>query len=185
MTNNERFEQIANRFLDTELTLEAVGQEYGLTRERVRQIAAMFDPDGSRRAAHKSRVKRSQELRRDEEQWQELKNRAKAAQPCVVCGSWVLRSRQEGTRRTCSHECGEAWPNLRFHFDPVIREKHRGTIARWCVANPDKVSSSQLNWSKKVLAGKPIQSNGRWTLPGSKTSQLIEQFGLSLDEVVG
>lgn len=182
MTDNERFEQIANRFLDTELTLAAVGREYGLTRERVRQIAAMFDPDGSRRAAHKARVQRIRETKRAAAQWRELKRRAKAARPCAVCGSWVLRKAQV----TCSQECAEAWPTLRFHLDPVFRARHRARIARWYLAHPGKVTRSQLNWAKKVLAGEPMhQSQGRWTLPGSRPQQLLEQLGLSFDELVG
>jgi hypothetical protein len=81
-TSNARNRHIAERVRDGE-TCSAIGMDYGITRQRVAQIAAAFGAHSAHRGRHVERVSWS----------------------CEVCGKEERRTPTRAKRRTCGKKC--------------------------------------------------------------------------------
>lgn len=135
--------------------LRAIGADYGITGERVRQVLAMLDPEAFQR-------RREEKRRRAEAERARLyAERVADNEPCVVCGTFPDTPRQ----RTCSPWCAEAWESMavRRLFDPHQCERHNRVIALGHLEREDGSVRHALN----ILSGN-VRSHGRWLLPGSK-----------------
>lgn len=137
-------------------TLQEIGDKVGLTRERVRQRLATrgysikdlkpASPPRDRGPAHR----------------------------CSVCG----KIEAYGKRRTCSSLCAKVWrtSNVRMVLDPEYRKRHVRAVARWMLANPEKVSKAQRKHARRVLSGKVPDTGRRWVIPGSKTEEALRKY---------
>lgn len=167
-----RSEELLERYLAGE-TLAAIGETEGLTRERVRQLIAEVDE----KAAPKT-----QKIRQQEKVFLNFVERVKEVVPCTICGYWVLR-RTRGKltdNPTCSPRCAEDWRIARYHLSEKVRTQIQRSAANWVVNHPThpSVTKERLTYSQKILAGEPIQSNGRWTIPGSQAAEVVKRLGI-------
>jgi hypothetical protein len=169
------YSEIARRYTTTDDTLQDIGDDYGVTRERIRQIL----PVGVKQAK-----KLNQEARRRSDAFNAACQRAIDNNlVCVVCSSWILRRASGGVHTiTCSPECAEAWLHLRT-FDEF--DKHRQQMARTYLANSEKYPRQQ-EWAKAMLGPNPPPRNRRWVRPGSARAEAIRKHRPELyAELVG
>jgi transposase len=170
-TYHQRQEQIQARrreicdylFEDPFRTLEEVGAKFGLTRERVRQIAQDDFP-----GLYEVRKTKRRELR------QKAKDDAKAALPerfCKTCGVKINSTNQ--ARAYCCNEHREIRLALRYHLEPELRAHHKTLVAKWLLnaaeeGRPD-ISETQIGYAQRVLDPElSTQDRGRWLTFGSK-----------------
>lgn len=165
--SDQRREAIAARYATGE-TMESIGFDYGISRERVRQLLADVGITGAEAAAQ----------RRDARALEELMRRCESAQPCAVCGAWVLWRRAS---RACSPECVVAWNNtaVRYQLDAEFREDHRRRQAKSILRHADNRTASQVAWATRMLSDTPPQRNRSYTVPGSKASEALESVRAS------
>lgn len=162
---------IVERYLTTEASLEDIAAEYDVTRERIRQIIADYEPDAYRikRAnlgldALPTAIEREFERRCRYALENDLR--------CVVCDSWVLCGPK---RKTCSSECAEAWPILRS-FPEIGGNYQRLNQAKTILSNPEAHSPSKVEWAQKMLSDNPPPPNRRFFQAGSKRAETIRRF---------
>lgn len=170
-----RTAEIARVYLENPfITLKEVGQRFGgITNEAVRQHVALFDPDGDerkKRRAERERIKAEQQARAD---WATLRERSEKAEPCPVCGCWVLRG---SFYVTCSPECAKVWTLVRFRLAEDIHEQHRFNQARTILRRPEKYKSNQVSWAKRMLSDSPPPPNRRFVWPSSKTTAIVARI---------
>ena len=161
----ERNEEIKRLYHSGEHTLQAIGDRYGLTRERIRQIL----PTGAATVVEKIRRDRKRTQKRTQKFLAACQRALAENRKCQVCKGWILRN----TKVTCSHECAEAYLPLR-HFDE--HEEHRRETARTYLAKPEKYKKSLSEWAEKMLGPSPPPPNRRYLVPGSKRSELIRKY---------
>lgn len=144
-------------FSDPTLTLEDVGREFGITRERVRQIAST---DPRYEARYGARYALTKKHRQEQE-----RERKRATRRCKVCGGPI-----PGRATTyCSPEHRRIYlHHFRYHLDDQFRGQQKQAVARWVLDNPDKVEPTQIEFAHRVLAGEEIEPRGRWFDAGSK-----------------
>lgn len=159
--SRERAKEIAECFFsDLDLTLEDVGQKYGVTRERVRQICNIVDSE--RYKERKDAKKR-------------LKVTLKEPKPrrfCKVCGVELAPDRTV----YCSYPHYEIGTlHLRYHIDEEYRFRQRGYAARWILENQehftddDRYRDQQVRHAARVLdITVDTEDHGRWLTKGSK-----------------
>jgi hypothetical protein len=151
---------------DPTLTLEEVGDRYGITRERVREILVQHG-----RVSGRKRL----QARAEERLFRQFAERARSAVPCAVCGSWVLRRTRTGRKKTCSSECTRLWNEVRFSIDEEERERQRYATATWVVEHADRVPANRVIHAMRVLTG-DAEERGRWTISGSKPDSRRAMF---------
>ena len=160
-TKTGRNQEIERLYYGGEHTLQAIGDHYGVTRERIRQIL----PKGAGTVVEK--------IRHDQRRTQKFLAACQRAlnenRVCQICGGWILR----GYAKTCSGECSKAYLVLR-HFDE--HETHRHEQARTYLAKPEKYKGPQVEWAKKMVGPNPPPPNRRYLQPGSKRSELIRKY---------
>lgn len=145
-------------------TLEVIGRDYGLTRERVRQITEKYAPWRPWDAAAAER----QTLQADVDQVRA------ALRTCRICGGQLPARRH----RLCSDDCHDTWALLRYHLaDDRYRRKARRSYARWASTHRPEVRG----YAERVLAadGGSLNPDRRWVCPSSRTWQRLR------DAVVG
>ena len=132
------------RLYEQGMTLQQIGDEYGITRERVRQILTAGLGTNFVSVARKARERR--EAERSEK---ELAKRRKKARPCIVCGGPVLRHASgRYPTVTCSTECATEYRTNRYHYAPEIQEIAQ---ARYIIAHPEGQPPSRVAWAKRVI----------------------------------
>lgn len=145
-------------------TLEAIGDEAGITRERVRQVTEKVEPSRPWDAA--TRVARSE---RDEvatvAEAALASVQAAATDPCPTCGGTVAHG---GNRRFCTPDCRERFDILRYHIDEERRAAHRVLMARWTLDHPERNNDLQIRYAERVMEGTAVHDdNRRWLIEGS------------------
>jgi hypothetical protein len=107
------------RLYQSGLGLRGVAAHAGITQEGVRQ---RFLRMGIRM---RTRTETASAKRRARLLWT-LVERLRRAEPCPVCGYWILRVSRGPLTRTCSPECALAWGQggFRYHVDPHLRKYH-------------------------------------------------------------
>lgn len=164
-TNPGRDREILRLYRDEGLTLREVGNRYGLSHERIRQIATAQDPGAKETRRRLKAAKRAEQRRR------ELDRRLADAEPCRICGKPVLRGRN---RLTCSPSCADSWRVVRYQLDPEFHKRFRRTQARWILRNPRKHAPGQVSWARSVLT-RDKEPNRRFLVPGSRTAQVLKR----------
>lgn len=176
--NPERDGQIVALLRSTDRTLEDIGTEFGMTRERVRQIGVCQIDMTARRArlvalhaAERAEARKVEALTVDEA-WAV----AESLLTCRLCGG----KREESRSATCSSRCAKAWPKLRFIVDEDERRLHRLRCAQSVLNHSDRAwsrANHRPEWATGVLAGES-EPNRRWA---SRTQiQLAASFGISV-----
>ncbi len=131
-------------------TLQEVSEEFGVTRERIRQIVTAQDPQA---------VKKSNALRRERRQEQRLRQREAdlATNPeCAICWGPILRKLvgpRGGKYPTCSPSCARLREIVQYHLWDDVKLTHQRSMAKWHLAHPDKSTGASLSYSIRVLAG--------------------------------
>ena len=159
--------------------------------DRQRLVLSFFDEDQTRNLAEIGRLTGCSKqavgltLAKYRPGWKAKHEKAKVAalkvrkssapsgsKSCEVCG----KSLPERARaRTCGGKCAVDWNALRWHLDAKFRFEQRRRIARWNVANPDKVNEAALRWSRKVLREKgPKAPPSRWVVAGGTSSRYAD-----------
>lgn len=153
------------------VTLSAMGKEFGVTRERIRQILAdHLGKDGMAAAKEQNIAVHAAAARatREVAQLAKLLRRIESARPCVVCKSWVLRGE---SRSTCSSECARVWVTGGRLQTPEGHHAHRLAVARTILREPTTNRPSKVAWAKRMLSDDPPPPNRRFIVPGSKASR--------------
>ena len=151
--------------------LQAVGDDYNLTRERIRQIVTALDPQAT---ALGMAVR--QEASRIQAEVDHAKRLA-TYPPCFICHGPITQMRRGphgAKRRTCSPRCSELRDTVKYHLGG--REVQRRAQARYHLAHPDQVTNTQLRHAARVLAGTARHYNN----PAGPVSPKI---AAALDEV--
>ena len=162
--------------------LHDLGDWFDITRERVRQYIAearLTDEWKAVRATHHAAQAR-------ERLYRAFAQRAKIAQPCVICGYWVLRRRKHKEweqQFTCSPKCAYAWTILRFVIDPKAHQQHRMTVAQYMLDpnNADKYGHSlgaRHRWAQRVLDQTIPEHGPRYVREGSERDRLLQELGI-------
>lgn len=164
-------------YLNGAASMEDVGERLGLTRERIRQA---FD----RLCGGPGEAFRQQRARRDERearaQAEADRDRVARAEregvTCRTCGRPHARERRGNWHNTCSSECSELWPEVRYLL-PKYQKEHQRHAARWKVNHPDEVAAAEVRAAKRVLSGDgpdyedsrwSSRERTRWLVPGSR-----------------
>ncbi len=156
----ERNETVAYDWLHSADTYAVVGERYGITRERVRQVINKVLP----KDVIEERKKEPGRIR------QEIKMLSRPIVECVICEKQVYqRGRGRYRHQTCCPEHSVWWRSIRWHT-PEYREIHRTFVAEWAIRNPDKATKEQLNFAYRFLEG-TAGYHGRWFKPGSASHQ--------------
>ncbi len=152
--------------------LREVGDTYGLTRERVRQIVTALDPTATK-VGMAVRLERRRIVREID--------RAKqvAANPtCFVCWGPITNRviRKHHRRSVCGTRCYDLLSLTRWHLDEQERESRKRAVARWMLAHPEKCTAYQLRHAEREVAG----TSGRYTNCPRPLSLAVK---VALDEV--
>lgn len=170
MIKREQWQEIADWYLsDLDASMETIGQHYGVSRERIRQIISQIEPEAQEiRAA----LAREKELLSLEAEFAAACQVALAEdRRCVVCDSWVLRS--GNAYLTCSTECAEAWVLIRDVYE-VDGGRHRERCAKAILNNPKLYKESLVEWAQAVKDGSA--PTRRFVVEGSKRSEALKKF---------
>lgn len=158
----------------------AIGRQYEVGRERIRQIIAKHDPEASKKREGKKvvRRKRRTEVRSDFREEQFLARLQEVIDndiKCAACGGWVIRDiATKGDYRTCSPECASAWGVLRS-FPEVAGDDHRLHMANSILRNVDNYSDAEVDWAQRMIEDAP-PPNRRWVTKGSKRAAILKEF---------
>jgi hypothetical protein len=166
------YPQLAERIRAGE-TLEAVGRDYGVTRERVRQVVVALDPDGGRDGQRLRRALRVEQ----ETVTAEVRSVQAALRngPCRTCTGPVTRatrSKRPG-KVTCSPRCAALWSACRMHLDEDEHRRHALAQARWVLAN--SADPTRRRSAERTLNGQRVQDHGRWTIAGSRVERMLTE----------
>lgn len=154
------------------MTLGQIAREYGLTRERVRQICTREEPDHT----DKSRAAREQRemLAEQERRFQWEREVEASDRTCAVCLSNMHPSTPARVK-TCGGECAEVWAKARYHLDRDQWSRHRESVARSILNHADKRRESEIAWAERVVAGDAPEPRGRWFVAGSEVERLVTE----------
>lgn len=153
-------------------TLGEIAREYGLTRERVRQICTAADP-GHTEKANRARADRKEQERRDRHE-QYLREVQQSDRQCPVCLSKMHPS--VATRvKTCGGECAEVWAKARYHLDDSEWHRHRESVAKSIINHSHSRRDSEVAWAKRVVSGDAPEPRGRWYVAGSEVERLMNE----------
>jgi hypothetical protein len=180
------YSEIAHRYVTTNVTLQMLGDEYGLTRERIRQIIALVYPNAASRKRQLQAARDKQ--RRNQEELEKVRQAREDNQRCVICGDLMLTRRQW---RTCSPECSEAYMTIRY-LPEISGNRHAVHVATSIIRHSEKYKNTQIAWAKRVLtADGDVAPNRRYLVPGSKSAETVRAYlpdlyekltGLSADD---
>ena len=152
-------------------TLEAIGREHGIARERVRQIVNKALPADVRKAV---RVGRRQ-ARQAQRQAERLRPYLDRPVPCTMCHAIVLRSTPWKRKYpTCSHQCHQAFVAAKWYVSP---DEVRQAIARMTLRTPEKYSDVQVRYAARVLAGEAGRRGPNRHPKESRARQVAREFG--------
>lgn len=143
-------------------TLESIGADYGLTRERIRQVTEKHSPHkpwDAIKAEHRALLAEVEEVRR---------TTPKA--DCKTCGAGVF-----GKKFTyCSDKCRNIRAALRYVVDEQEWKKHRQVMAQYYIEHPEKYED-QVATAKRILKGEPTENHGRWLIEGSQNFEYAKE----------
>ena len=104
---------------------------------------------------------------------QEVLRREERVIECAVCRRpHIARSRRS---RTCSPECAEIYPKVRYHLDEEARHLHRVSQAKVILSSPGRYRESQIVWAKRMLSESPPPPNRSFTKKGSSVERLLRK----------
>lgn len=147
-----------NAYMTTDKTLQEIGDPYGVTRERVRQLLSSYDNTMYKLA--RERRKARTRLRRYVD-YGDVQPRRE----CRLCGAPT-------NRKSCSREHHDVYTNLRYHFaDDDRRQSQQYAIAKHNLKAPHQVPDYQLRHSQRVFNGEETDYHGRWLIVGSQNWQ--------------
>lgn len=139
---------------------------------RLPKSGAAFEEHRRRRAERQAREEAERQRQHEERALRE-------GVTCRCCGRPHSRTVRRDWALTCSHECAEAWPVLRYHVDEHEREKHQRAVASWVLRNPDKVNEYELRNARRVRVGlEPLcveegrDRKRRWLVEGSQAFEV-------------
>lgn len=139
--------------------LEAIASDYGLTRERVRQIALKcLGPD----------LVGAMNSQRSEASARESYERAyPEVVACQVCLKPMRR--RASVRPVVSHrgECARLRIAALYVLSDKRRLDHHKKMAEYYLANPEKSGPYRVRWAERYLRGE-AGTHGRWFIEGSK-----------------
>lgn len=171
----EDYLKIARRYIESDLTYQDIGDEYGVSRERIRQIIAEVAPNAfDQKRQHAEAEAKAKEAA---EFIEACLDAMLYGRICAVCGSWVLRKRAEVT---CSEECSDAWAVLRT-LPEIDGGEHRKAVARAILRHPDQYDDDQIEHAIQVLEGKPPVRR-RYLHKGSKRAEVVRRWRPELYE---
>jgi hypothetical protein len=134
-------------------TLRTIGESFGISHERVRQLIDSRDPDFIPKINRKRERDRTRQREREERERQ--KERARPKGKCKVCGNPITR---QNAKYACSTEHQQIWNRIKRFLDPTKRDEHLKAAARVILKKPDKYTPAQVKWAKRVLSDNPPQS---------------------------
>lgn len=137
--NTERNRMMLQRYLSG-ATLESIGQEVGLTRERVRQIIHGLDPEAPRK---------HEEVRREAREATKAAKRVIHTNSCKVCDKEFETS--DPNRVTCSDACSAVWTKSKRLLDPYRAESMRVELALSALRHPDKHNKYRVQAAKTLV----------------------------------
>lgn len=126
-------------------TLKSLGDEYGITRERVRQLVFAHDPHTMEKIkAERREVTQRQQAEKEAARWKPA--------VCVVCERPF--ETKEANIRCCSVQCSQAWTWARWLLDPKYRIRifrANGPARRRESADPARSKIAIDRWKKNRL----------------------------------
>lgn len=177
MVPKEDIPELYETYIRGDATLEELGDIYGVTRERIRQLLKLHQP-GASQVRHVNRMAKKKALK-EERDAARLKAMMEVALEtdahCVVCGAWVLRNppTKNAQHKTCSAECAKAWPIIRTVDN---YERHQLDMAKSAINHPERHKRSTVRRAEEILSGDiPIQ-NRSYVVPGSVRSEMVRKF---------
>ena len=152
-------------------TLEAIGREHRITRERVRQIVNKALPANARKAERVGHRQARQAQRKAER----LRPYLDRPVPCTMCRATILRGKPWTKQHpTCSARCYRAFLAARWYVSP---DEVRHANARMILRKPEKYGVVRVRHATRVLAG----DTHRWTPTthprDSRARRIAREFG--------
>lgn len=150
MTRNQ---EIVKKYRSGKYTLEQLGAEYGVTRERIRQICKEAGYTGAEKM-EKERTRKAEAKKRaaDQKLVKAIVKAKKKGWTCPVCGSLNVRRGMRDDYRTCSSECSALYVILR----PRIDREHWQLVQAKAIVRRSKRESLpkySVDHAKHVIAG--------------------------------
>jgi uncharacterized protein (DUF433 family) len=180
-TYQQRADIMVSRYLAGE-TLQAIANDWDLTRERVRQIIKEQDPEAWRKKNHRDRtaryydyLARRKQLIKDRVAWVLDKGRR-----CKVCWGYNFREPKRASA-TCSRECSVIWRSaaVRFAIDEDEYARHRIHRAESVLRHADRYREEQrevlVKHAQKVIDGINTTPNRRY-FTNSQTKFVVEEI---------
>lgn len=149
--DRKRAREMWGLYADDGLTYEEIAVQYGLTRERARQILVAHYGKGLMGLVRRRRVARARHRDYLDTNWT----------TCFVCGAVYRRMVPQGKVWTACPEHSPYAPALRLIVDPVRHEKHRKIMA---VHHPAERSWREAHPGRRVF---------RWAIPGSANHAIL------------
>lgn len=174
-------------YVTTHVTYQEIADRYGLTRERVRQLIKLTDPDAhtKHRALLDAAIAEREDTKRTKKLLAQMQHALDNDLHCAVCGAWVI-CRSGGNREnagflTCSPEHAVVWPILKT---AVNTEEHRRQMARSILNHPETTgkSPSKKPWAEAILGNSPPPKNRTYIVPGSNRAAIIKKYRPELYE---
>lgn len=161
----KRFEEylvIRQRVMVDGETLEAVGTDLGVTRQRIEQVIKLAHPGYSLNSAKKERKRKERE-----------EERKKHKHYCMICNEVFYR---KGTARTCGSEkgCLEIFQLLLRDIREDRREAARVTVSKNYIKNHTREEDPvrydhYMSMIAREGKSSKVNSQGFWFQEGSKT----------------
>ena len=150
-------------------TYQQVADDYGVTREAIRQVVAKTDRGASKAGRKARKTAREQAQRQAAEQ--RIAERARhglllaGSAQCRVCLGPIPPERlgmfTDRAVKTCSKAHHDLWVLTRLHLDPAAYTRHRRSQAQGYLDHPERYPASMLAWARRVLDD-PKVAAPRW-----------------------
>jgi hypothetical protein len=173
----DRNAQIAKRVREGE-TLQAIGNDYGLTRERIRQIS--LKKNGvTKMVLNRERNAKKAIDRINAEASVAMEIAIYNNLRCELCGAWNIRAGRSAFKRDgvttydlCSTECSKRYLILRYRVHRGTNDQHQATSI---LRRNNGFSKSQIKHAKRIKAGTAGKHPEKYYVrEGGKAAEAVE-----------